>query len=215
MRPKPKQAFVHVHGGTAMMQEELSREVLFQQLSRLYSDMEEAYDTVAEKIGLSCDGCRDNCCDSYFHHHTHIEWAYLWEGMKSCSDEARQAFIGKSKAYLEQTQSRSAQGEKPNIMCPLNDKGLCQLYKHRLMICRMHGVPNRLVRPDGKAFSFPGCIRSQELCANLEEVPVLDRTDLYRRLASLEMAFLGPKIKALARVNLTLAEMIVNGPPEL
>jgi len=59
MRPKPKQAFVHVHGGTAMMQEELSREVLFQQLSRLYSDMEEAYDTVAEKIGLSCDGCRD------------------------------------------------------------------------------------------------------------------------------------------------------------
>jgi hypothetical protein len=198
-----------------MMQEELSREFLFEQLFRLYSDMEEAYDTVAEKIGLSCDGCRDNCCDSYFHHHTHIEWAYLWEGMRSCSDEARQAFISKSKAYLEQTQRRSAQGEKPNVMCPLNDKGLCRLYKHRLMICRMHGVPNRLVRPDGKAFSFPGCIRSQQLCTNLEEVPVLDRTDLYRRLASLEMAFLGPKIKALARVNLTLAEMIVNGPPEL
>jgi hypothetical protein len=77
----------------------------------------------------------------------------------------------------------------------------------------MHGVPNSFVRPDGKRVSFPGCFRCQELYAHLKEVPVLDRTGFYRDLVSLEMAFAGPKIKALPKVNLTLAEMLVQGPP--
>jgi hypothetical protein len=98
-------------------------------------------------------------------------------------------------------------------MCPLNDKGLCQLYEYRLMICRMHGVPNSFVRPDGKRVSFPGCFRCQELYSHLKEVPILDRTDFYRDLASLEMAFVGPSIKTLPKMNLTLAEMLVQGPP--
>jgi hypothetical protein len=197
------------------MSQESSSNPFFDRLARLYLEMGEAYDLSADKIGLSCDGCPDNCCDSYFRHHTYVEWAYVWEGMKRLSSQKRQAFIDKARHYVEQSQQALARGEKPNLMCPFNDHGLCQVYDHRLMICRMHGVPNRLVRPDGKEMTFPGCFRSQDLCQDLKEVPVMDRTGFYQKLASLEMAFLGPKMKTLPRVDLTLAEMVVEGPPKM
>jgi len=193
----------------------VQRGALFEKLSQLYSQMEEAYNRAAAKIGLSCLRCPDNCCTSYFHHHTYIEWAYVWEGMRSQSEENQREFINRAEAYVRQSQVLTAQGLKPNIMCPLNDQGLCQLYEYRLMICRLHGVPNRFIRPDGKEMNFPGCFRCQELCSHLEEVPVVDRTNLYRELASLEMALVGQRVKTLARVNLTLADMLVEGPPDI
>ena len=186
---------------------------LFTELSGLYSKMEEAYNRVADKIGLSCRECPDNCCTSYFQHHTYIEWAYLWEGTRSQPDEKQREIINRAEQYVKQSRDLLAQGIKPRIMCPLNDNGLCQLYEYRLMICRMHGVPNAIVMPDGKKVSFPGCFRCQELYLHLEQVPILDRTGFYQDLAALEMAFAGPKIKTLPKVNLTLAEMLVHGPP--
>jgi len=191
------------------------KNALFEELSRLYAKMENAYDQVAERIGLSCQGCPDNCCNSYFQHHTHIEWAYLWDGMRSCSAEKQQEFVNRAREYAKESRVVLAQGLRPEIMCPLNDDGLCGLYEHRLMICRMHGTPNTLVRPDGKKMSFPGCFRCQELCSQMKEVPVLDRTSFYRDMAILEMAFVGPTRKSLPKVKLTLAEMLIQGPPEL
>jgi len=193
--------------------QEALRSTLFEKLSELYAQMEEAYNHVAGEIGLSCSMCTDNCCTSYFRHHTYIEWAYVWQGMRSRCDENQREYINRAEAYVRHSRVLMAQGLRPNMMCPLNDQGRCRLYKYRLMICRLHGVPNRFVRPDAKKMSFPGCFRCQELCSHLEEVPVLDRTEFYRELASLEMAFVGPKIKTLPRVNLTLAEMLVQGPP--
>jgi Fe-S-cluster containining protein len=195
------------------MQKEALKRTLFKRLSRLYSEMEETYNRAAGKIGLSCQGCPDNCCTSHFHHHTYIEWAYLWKGIGSRPDEEKREFMNRAAEYVRQSRALLAQGLRPSIMCPLNNKGLCQLYEYRLMVCRMHGVPNSFVRPDGRRVSFPGCFRCQELYSRLKEVPVVDRTNFYRDLASLEMAFVGPKIKALPRVNLTLAEMLVQGPP--
>jgi hypothetical protein len=191
-----------------------SKNIFFEQLSDVYSEMEDAYSQVAEIIGLSCKNCPDNCCNSYFHHHTYLEWAYLWEGMLALSEKGRGEFVGKAEAYIERSRLMLAQGRRPETMCPLNEQGLCRLYEHRLMICRMHGVPNRLLRPDAKELTFPGCFRCQELCKALKDVPVLDRTNLYRKLASLEMAFLGPRIKKLPRISLTLAEMILQRPPD-
>jgi hypothetical protein len=196
-----------------MMRKEALKSTLFKKLSRLYSEMEETYNRTAGKIGLSCHGCPDNCCTSHFQHHTYIEWAYLWKGIGSCPDEKQREFMNRAGEYVRQSRALLAQGLRPRIMCPLNDNGLCQLYEYRLMVCRMHGVPNSFVRPDGKRLSFPGCFRCQELYSHLKEVPVLDRTGFYRDLASLEMAFVGPRIKTLPRVNLTLAEMLVQGPP--
>jgi len=197
------------------MREKRLRKTLFERLSRLYSGMEKAYNRAAAKISLSCRGCRDNCCASYFQHHTYIEWAYLWKGIRSCSDEKQRKSVKRARGYIRESRALLAQGLRPRVMCPLNENGLCQLYEYRLMICRMHGVPNSLVRPDGKKLLFPGCFRSQELCSHLEEAPVLDRTGFYRDLASLEMAFVGPRIKTLPKVDLTLAEMLVQRPPTI
>jgi hypothetical protein len=196
-----------------MVAKRASNSTLFRKLSQLYFEMEETYNQAADKIGLSCQGCLDNCCASYFQHHTYIEWAYLWEGIRSRLDEKQREFMNRAGNYVRQSRDLLAQDLRPRIMCPLNDNGLCQLYEYRLMICRMHGVPNSFVRPDGKKMSFPGCFRCQELCSHFEKVPILDRTSFYRDLASLEIAFVGPKIKDLPRVNLTLAEMLVQGPP--
>jgi hypothetical protein len=123
--------------------------------------------------------------------------------------------VNRAREFIEKSRVALAQGLRPAIMCPLNDDGLCGLYEHRLMICRMHGIPNTFVRPDGKKMSFPGCFRCQDLCSRLKEVPVLDRTSFYRDLATLEMAFMGPNCKSIPKVKLTLAEMLVQGPPKL
>jgi len=198
-----------------MMRKKALRSTLFEKLASLYSEMEESYNRTAGKIGLSCEGCTNNCCTSYFQHHTYIEWAYLWEGIRSSPGEKLREFMDRAGEYVRQCRSLLAQGQSPRIMCPLNDNGLCQLYEYRLMICRMHGVPNSFIRPDGKEISFPGCFRCQELYKHLKEVPVLVRTGFYQDLASLEMAFVGWQINALPRVNLTLAEMLLQEPPVL
>ncbi len=57
---------------------ELSRKI-----AEIYQAMAAEYDIVAQQIPLTCEGCPDNCCDSYFQHYTYVEWAYLWEGLPS------------------------------------------------------------------------------------------------------------------------------------
>jgi len=197
------------------MREKSSNTIIFKRLSLLYSEMERAYDLTANQLGLSCQSCPDNCCTSYFLHHTYIEWAYLWEGIRSCNDERQQGFLRRATDYVNEAKALPAEEVKVQIMCPLNENGFCRLYEYRLMICRMHGVPNSFVRPDGKKLSFPGCFRCQELYSESATAPVLDRTDFYRNLANLEMEFLGEKARNLPRVRLTLAEMLTQGPPEI
>ncbi|MBE1426005.1 hypothetical protein H4684_002664 [Desulfomicrobium macestii] len=188
----------------------------FRKLAALYADMQTSYSAHAQTLGLSCDGCPQNCCTSFFQHHTRIEWAYLLQGLQELPADRRAVYEERARAYVREATDALSRGERPSIMCPLNDDGRCGVYAHRLMICRLHGVPNRLRYPDGRAIDFPGCFRSQELCAGADSFPVLDRTALYTRLMELEVQFVGPRqIRALPRVDLTLAEMIVQGSPKL
>ncbi len=187
----------------------------FRKLAALYADMQDAYARHAQALGLTCDNCPDNCCTSYFQHHTRIEWAYLLQGLSELPPERRTEYEKRARMYVREAGDALARGERPHIMCPLNDDGRCGVYTHRLMICRLHGVPNRLRYPDGRTLDFPGCFRSQELCAAADSFPVLDRTALYTRLMELEVQFVGPgRIRSLPRVDLTLAEMIVQGTPQ-
>ena len=192
---------------------------LADRLADLYRRMEEEYDRVAGVLSFNCTGCPDNCCDSYFLHHTYVEWFYLWEGLASL-DAGRRALIEeRARQYVLQCEQALARQERPQLMCPLNDDGLCGLYGHRLMICRMHGVPSAMVRPDGRRFNFPGCFRCQEMVEaqqpEMAEKPEVDRTAFYRELVDLEHELLGPRRHYLPRAKLTIAEMIVKGPPEL
>lgn len=188
----------------------------FRKLAALYADMESAYESHARDLGLSCVQCPMNCCTSFFQHHTRIEWAYLMQGLRLLPAEERTGYEQRAADYVRNATEALGRGEKPDIMCPLNNDGRCGLYQHRLMICRLHGVPNRLRYPNGRIVHFPGCFRSQALCENMESVPVLDRTHLYTRLMELEIQFVGAqRIRALPRVDLTLAEMIVLKTPQM
>ncbi len=193
----------------------MTRQAVFRKLAALYERMASAYAETSAAIGLSCEGCEDNCCTSFFQHHTYVEWLYLWQGLNRLPEEKRNEYVSRAQDYVRNAQAMLNNGVRPNIMCPLNDDGLCGVYEHRLMICRMHGVVNTLRQPNGRQLSFPGCFKCQELTSGMEDVPVLDRTDLYKELVKLEMGLLGSKIKSMPKVDLTLAQMIVMGPPEL
>lgn len=192
---------------------------LFARLADLYERMQQAYADCAGEAGLTCDGCETNCCTSFFQHHTHIEWAYLWRGLHALDAGRRNLFVERAGRYVEEARRSMAVGTPPSAMCPLNEDGRCALYAWRLMICRMHGTRNMMVLPNGEKRLFTGCVRFTALpCSSPENdaaCPTLDRTPFYRELAALETEFLQRARRPMPRVDLTLAEMIVAGPPRL
>lgn len=199
--------------------------IIATRLAALYQRMDEAYTESAAAIGLSCAGCTDNCCETFFQHHTYVEWAYLWVGLRALPKATQDSIHEASENWVRRHQNPIMPGVRPRVMCPLNlgeeGEGRCGLYGHRMMICRLHGVPNELVRPagpmnpNGQRAAFPGCDRAQELAKTCEP-KLLDRTPLLTELARLEMDFVGrERMRKLPRVDLTLAEMILAGPPKL
>ena len=87
------------------------------------------------------------------------------------------------------------------------------LYSHRLMICRLHGIPAAMTRPDGQTMKFPGCFRCQEIIQDKytkeDDVPYMNRTELLGRIAALESELLGGRRHLYPKVKKTIAEMIV------
>lgn len=190
---------------------------LVERMRRIYEEMEQGYDEVATRLQFSCDGCPDNCCDSWFQHHTFVEWGYLWLGFCQLP-EARQAeILERSRFSVIASEQALARNERPQVMCPLNDNGRCVLYAHRLMVCRTHGVPATMQRPDGQRLEFPGCFRCQEMVKQTfvdeAKVPRAERTLLLRELAMLENELMGGKRHLYPRIKLTIAQMLVKGPP--
>jgi hypothetical protein len=191
-----------------------SKKILLRRLGALYARMDAAYEEAAARLGLDCAGCATNCCGGFFQHHTYIEWLYLFQGLAELPEEKRSQFLTKAAANVEQAKNMVAQGLTPEIMCPLNEDGRCALYGHRLMICRLHGVPNILRSPRGIR-EFRGCHRARVRVSAGAPGQAMDRTPFYRDLAALEMALLGAKARAIPRVDLTIAEMLDHGPPAL
>ena len=190
-----------------------------QEISTVYRLIETRYDQVAGKIGLTCASCPDNCCDSYFLHYTYSEWAFLWQGLRALEQAKRERICDQAREYVEQSDRILARGERPQLMCPLNDQGRCTLYGHRLMICRLHGIPSAMTRPDGQLLRFPGCFRCQEIVRDTfeenKEPPFMDRTPLLARIATLESELLGGRRHLYTKVKLTIAGMIAKGPPQV
>lgn len=197
------------------MEDSILQPELAAKIADLYSRMEQAYDLVAQQLNFTCQGCPDNCCDSYFLHHTYAEWAYLWQGLLALEPERRAAMESRAADYAAACEKALARGERPQLMCPLNEKGRCGLYLHRLMICRMHGVPSSLTFPNGKVQRFPGCFRCQEIVGDRQAVPSVERAALFRELVALEQELLGKKQGQLPKLKKTIAEMILMGPPRL
>lgn len=188
-------------------------------LERIYRAMEEDYDRVATQLSFTCSGCPDNCCDSYFLHHTYTEWAYLWMGLRQIPAAKRDEIIERAGKVITACTEAIAQGQRPLVMCPLNEQGLCILYHYRLLVCRTHGVPATMTRPDGKRFDFPGCFRCQDIVTTRKiqenNLPRVERTPLLRELAMLENELLMGIRQRCPKVKMTIAEMLVQGPPTL
>jgi len=184
-------------------------------IADLYDRMEKAYDIVACQLDFTCDGCPDNCCDSYFQHHTYVEWGYLWQGLMELDSARRKGMENRAAEYAAACEKALARDERPQIMCPLNEEGRCGLYHHRLMICRMHGVPSSLTFPNGKMQKFPGCFRCQEIVGERQAAPAVERATLFRELVALEQALLGDGQSQMPKVKKTIADMILLGPPGL
>ena len=73
---------------------------LIREIAEIYQAMQDDYEKIAGQIPLTCQDCSDNCCDSYFQHHTYSEWAYLWEGLRQLDDATLQRFKEKAKEYV-------------------------------------------------------------------------------------------------------------------
>lgn len=174
-------------------------------LHALYADMDRAYRQVSEVYGFTCHGCSDNCCWSRFHHHTLVEYLDLQSALASLTPNQReQVSAGAIEAVQAPAHRRSP--------CPLLADGRCLPYRHRPMICRLHGIPHRLERPDGTLLEGDGCAAFHARCGPTTRR--LERTPFYRQMAALEKE-LRAEIRFSARVNLTVAEMIAAMVPEV
>ncbi len=200
------------------MREVILAEESLRQLQNIYQKLEQVYEKVARKLNFSCVDCPDNCCDSYFLHHTYAEWAFLWLGFSKLEFVKQREVLQKSENYIEQCDVAKESGERPQVMCPLNQEGLCVLYEYRLLVCRTHGVPATLTRPDGQELHFPGCFHCQELVQKRYgdvKPPYVERTPLLRKLVWLEDELLDNRRSLMPKVKMTIAEMLVKGPPVL
>lgn len=177
-----------------------------ERLRRLQAAMDQAWEETAAACGFVCRGCPDNCCYTRFDHHTLIEVIDLCDGLARLAPSERERLRQAAEAYP----SAPAIPAGRRHPCPLLVDGRCRLYAHRPMICRMHGLPHRLRRPDGTVQNGPGCDAFHQRC---ETVGRFDRTPFYRQMAGLESE-LKQALGVSGRIRLTVAEMVRRCPGE-
>jgi Fe-S-cluster containining protein len=176
-------------------------------LARLFDRMDAAYRQTAERSGFVCQGCANNCCRSLFFHHTLAEYLYLRAGLAALPLPVRETIRQRSAAASDPTAPQEQEGRPYSRMCPLNVEDRCLLYAHRPMICRLHGVPHRLRRPDGQTRSGPGCEDYERQCA-IGQRRFLDRTPLYVAMSQLERE-LRRCTGFEGKIRMTIAQMVV------
>jgi Fe-S-cluster containining protein len=173
----------------------------------LFEQMDAAYDCTSAKSGFVCSGCEDNCCRTRFYHHTLVELLYLQSGLVALPPRQQRRIRERARAAARQMETLERDGLPVRVMCPLNEEGRCILYGHRPMICRLHGIPNTLRRPDGRILTGPGCDNYYLQCGPADGDP-LDRTPLYAAMADLERR-LRDRLGFNSKIKLTVARMIL------
>lgn len=179
---------------------------IFIKLQDLYAQMDTAWDETAVTYGFQCNGCEDNCCRSLFFHHTQVEKAYLVHGFEKLDIALKTSILENAEQYIEQTFDRSGNAESKKILCPVNKKEKCLLYPYRPMICRLHGLPHQLTRPDGEILKGTGCNAGQ---FESKSYTVFDRTPFYQQMARTEMAFRS-RTGQTGKIKETVAQMILS-----
>jgi Fe-S-cluster containining protein len=205
----------HLH---AVLPRLMKRAELCEAVVDVMTQMEQAYGEIANHYGFICRGCEESCCRTLFYHHTYAEFMLLEVGLQALQKADLRRVLERAaevQRRLERDHSGGAAGP-PRAMCPLNRSGRCLLYAHRPMICRLHGIPHTLQRPDGQVIGGQGCHRFDALGAeglgpeavcDLKNSRRLDRTPHYQRLALMERQ-MRSRVEAPVRLNMTLAEWL-------
>ncbi len=188
---------------------ELDASLYLDRLFEVYRDIDRAYAASADYYGFSCDGCVDNCCRTVFYHYTLIEYFGLLEGFDRLPEGIKAESLARARSYLEVLKRSRGREESLDLMCPLNFDGLCKVYEHRPLICRIHGFPGVLHHPARGKQQFTGCKPFNE--TNRKELThVLDRTPFYSRIVEIERG-MRRQMDYMKRFRLTIAEMLVEG----
>ncbi len=176
------------------------------QIRALYDRMDQAYAAAAAHYSFHCEGCRENCCRTRFHHHTVIEYLYLMEGVRQLTEAQQEAAVQKAKQVVRETRMAEDAHRPVRIMCPLNEKELCLVYARRPMICRLHGLPHELCGSGGRVSKGVGC---QQFDDHSQGKPYyrFDRTPIYREMALLERDIRQATGFA-KKIKMTVAEML-------
>lgn len=178
----------------------------FGRMEKLYARMTGAYAEMAALYGFDCAGCQDNCCTQRFHHHTLAEFFYLLNGLRKADRALAGEVLRRAREVTEAYREEMPAGRIIPLMCPVNFDGLCSLYEHRPMICRLHGLPHRFRRPDGFTAEGGGCHRFELLHKAAARV---ERTGFYTELASIEKD-LRARLGFAGRYRKTTAQMLMD-----
>jgi Fe-S-cluster containining protein len=174
----------------------------------LFQQLDQAYDQSAKQSRFVCSGCRNNCCLTRFYHHTLIEVLTIHAGLCALPADQSMRIRAAAESAIKKMTERQRHQEPVSVMCPLNEKERCVLYEQRPMICRLHGIPHVLRRPDGRTRTGPGCDDFYRQCGRGAAAP-LDRTSLYMAMADLEQR-LREKLNFRQKIKMTVAEIIVD-----
>ena len=177
-----------------------------EKLGKIYDSMDKAYQDAAESYDFHCTGCEDNCCMTRFHHHTFLEYLYLYEGFMSLDQNARDFVNSSTKKVMQKTKEAGSSGTQLRVMCPLNFQDRCRLYDRRPMICRLHGIPHELQKPGHNPVPGPGCDVFVVKCKEKTYFK-FDRTPFYIEMAKLENE-LKQALEILERPKMTIAQMV-------
>lgn len=108
---------------------ETSRNRLRRHLKVIDADVEPVVQRYRAHIECA-KGCSD-CCQQTFRV-SHLEGAYLREGLATVSDDVREDIMERASAYAPDRRQP----------CPvLSSDGGCRLYAYRPRICRKYGIP--------------------------------------------------------------------------
>ena len=168
--------------------------------------MDQKYNEAANYYGFSCDGCKDNCCETIFYHHTLLEYLFILEGFKSLKNEKKTIIVNIAKQVSRDIELAESKKTILRRMCPVNFDGLCLLYDYRPMICRLHGISHELTRPGKGKTHSPGCDEFMKQCSKMDRF-IFDRTPFYKDMAALEKE-LRQSVKISQKIKLTVAQML-------
>ena len=178
----------------------------FEKLEALYSKMDRKWNRAARHYGFECNGCRDNCCQSLFFHHTYIEQAYLLAGFEALSPSVQKDLQKRADAYLDTVFTPDGGVTEERPFCPLNIDGLCAVYPNRPMICRLHGIPHHLKTADGRVVKGDGCAQGESAFLSKSYFD-FDRAPFYSDMASIEIEYRNAKGLS-GKTRKTVAHMI-------